>query len=170
MSRDNAETGREVRYPQGQNEHLWCIAKIRGLTATERAVAYTLHVYCYVNGGSREMTGQYLADRVETGRKAAVDAANKLVRLGLFDRLDNGKGGRSGKGKAVYRPMVPGWWNRGDPGNAVRVEKPRQVTSAHPSEASTGPRSTPVASRKPDAVPPDHEQFNPFCECSKCGG
>lgn len=102
--------GREVRKPTTQNEHLWCLVNIRGLSPAERAIAFTLHALCYVSGGRREAAEDYLAKKVEVSDRTVRTATKRLVALGLFDRLDNKKGGRGGRGRATYRPMVPTWW------------------------------------------------------------
>ena len=106
---------REARRPRNQNEHFWCIMNIRGLSAVERTVAFYLHGLCYVDGGEREATKEYLAYKSEISQRSVVAATKKLVAIGLFDRLDNGKGGRNKQNRAKYRPMVPGWWT----GNAA---------------------------------------------------
>lgn len=104
------QPGRSTRRPASQNEHFWCILNIRGLTAVERIVAVYLHGLCYVDGGEREATKEYLSYKSEVSQRSVAAATKKLVSLGLFDRLDNGKGGRNKQNRARYRPMVPGWW------------------------------------------------------------
>lgn len=100
----------ERREPVTQNEHLWCIVKYRGLSPAERAVAYALHAYCYVTEDhTREAAEWWLADKAEVGRSTVRVASKRLVALGLFDRLDDGRGGHDKTNRAVYRPMVPAW-------------------------------------------------------------
>ena len=106
------------RAPHSQNEHLWCIINLRGLSAHERLLAHTLHALCYVGSGAAEKpepieraSSEYLARKCEMGRRTVCSAVQKLVEVGLFNRLDSRRGGFEGiVSAATYRPMVPEWW------------------------------------------------------------
>lgn len=102
---------RSVREPKTQNEHYWAIMKMqRKLTASDAVVAHTLHGLIYVEGkGKREVCAETLAKWAGIGVSTAIAASDRVVKLGLYNRLDNRKGGRGGRGKATYRPMVPTW-------------------------------------------------------------
>lgn len=99
--------------PVSQNDHGKCLSSLSGLSATDRWVAHTLAKLCYMGrqpGNKREATAQYLADQAKVPLSAARRSADRSVLVGLFQRLDNGRGGTHGKNPATYVPKVPAWW------------------------------------------------------------
>lgn len=112
----------EVPYrdPKTQNEHHQKSFYDFRLTLAERICAAASHDLCYAQkdrdnylSPSREIASSYLALKAGVSERCAQDAMTRLVKMGYFVRLDNGKGGRAkrspqGRGYgATYRPVVP---------------------------------------------------------------
>lgn len=97
-----------TREPDTQNQHMKCIRKLHTLSHAEFRVAVELHYVAYINGGKAVCARGYIAKA--TGVTNSNRVTRRLVEVGLFRRLDNGKGGRGGGNSAAYVPTVPEWW------------------------------------------------------------
>jgi hypothetical protein len=98
-----------TRQPKHQNEHLWTLKRDSRFTPAEKWVGTIAALLSYAENegyGDRDLAPEYLAKHTGVTERKARDTMAKLVRLGYFQRLDNGKGGGR-RNRAKYVPTVP---------------------------------------------------------------
>lgn len=112
---DNRPRGRmPTREPRTQNEHMRKIAGSHKLREFPRSqhVAMALHVHMGAAHGKQfgvptQAAAEFLHDITGWSVNACRAAMAHAVECGFYRRVDNGKGGRKGKGGATYVPTVP---------------------------------------------------------------
>lgn len=107
-------TGLETRSPNDQNEHLWAAINSNRLSGSSQLVTMTANALLgAVSRGrkfgevEREITADYMAAKTGLSARAARTALAEAVKAGFLVRLDQGKGGVAGRGKARYRAVLP---------------------------------------------------------------
>lgn len=105
----------QTRPPDSQNEHDRCYSTLPDLTVSDRWLAHTMAKLCYMQESPpsdyrREMTPEYLAIRARMPLGTVRDSTRRLVKQGLFERVDNGRGGRNHSNRATYKPTLPKHW------------------------------------------------------------
>lgn len=99
------------RQPQDQNEHWHAVYRL--LRGYAQWVALIAHHEIAVEhrsnfcGGKRELSADFLASKTGMSPNQARVQMAEAVKAGLFVRVDNGNGGRSGKNRATYMAVVP---------------------------------------------------------------
>lgn len=107
-------TGLETRAPEDQNEHLWAAINSNRLSGSSQLVTMTANALLgAVSRGrkfgevEREITADYMAAKTGLSTRTARTALADAVKAGFLVRLDQGKGGVAGRGKARYRAVLP---------------------------------------------------------------
>jgi hypothetical protein len=97
--------------PDSQNGHMWAMLRDNRLKGNTLLVGMVAAQLCYAqrrgDTEERDMSSTYLAKWTGLGKTKAGEAMAYLTKLGYFRRLDSGKGGRGGTGRARYEPMMP---------------------------------------------------------------
>lgn len=109
-------TGLATCEPQSQNEWTGMIVNSHRL---DHATKAALFIAGYELGLAarkqhktfatitRELAHEYMAGKLNVLDKTAKRTMSKAVRSGFLERVDNGRGGRGGAGRARYRARVP---------------------------------------------------------------
>lgn len=105
-----------TKKPKNQNEWSLRIWNDYKLTSTQKLILLGLAIEFGMEVGktgkpfgecTTEAANSYIQGHAKISERAARLNLSKLVEAGWLRRLDNGKGGRGGKGRAVYLPTLP---------------------------------------------------------------
>ena len=97
-----------------QNEHMWRILNDRELSPAQVGVATRLHYYAFTSRkgdpkGKCVRAMATMAAHCNCSLNTFKEATRVLIERGYFRRDDDGKGGSSGKGAAIWIPTLPAW-------------------------------------------------------------